>query len=69
MELPACPEVRACHSEGNPIGTVRRPEREKGRAVLSCKLDAPAPCRLNAPDLDFACHTSADCLHQHQQVI
>ena len=37
--------------------------------VLSSELDAPAPCRLNAPDLDFACRTSADCLHQHQQVI
>ena len=39
------------------------------RMVLSSELDAPAPCRLNAPDLDFACRTSADCLHQHQQVI
>ena len=37
--------------------------------LLSSELDAPAPCRLNAPDLDFACRTSADCLHQHQQVI
>lgn len=37
--------------------------------VLSSELDAPAPCRLNAPDLDFACRASADCLHQHQQVI
>ena len=37
--------------------------------MLSSELDAPAPCRLNAPDLDFACRTSADCLHQHQQVI
>ena len=25
MELPACPEVRACHPKGNPAGTVRRP--------------------------------------------
>ena len=25
MELPAYPEVRACHSEGNPARTVRRP--------------------------------------------
>ena len=40
-----------------------------GELVLSSELDAPAPCRLNAPDLDFACRTSADCLHQHQQVI
>ena len=37
--------------------------------LLSSELDAPAPCRLNAPDLDFACRASADCLHQHQQVI
>ena len=37
--------------------------------VLSVKLDAPAPCRLSAPDLDFACRVSADCLHQHLQVI
>ena len=44
-------------------------ERYYHRKVLSSELDAPAPCRLNAPDLDFACRTSADCLHQHQQVI
>ena len=25
MELPACPENRACHTEGNPPGTARRP--------------------------------------------
>ena len=25
MELPACPEIRACHPKGNPAGTVRRP--------------------------------------------
>ena len=37
--------------------------------VLSCKLDAPAPCRLDAPDFSFVCHVLADCLHQHQQVI
>ena len=37
--------------------------------VLSCKLDAPAPCRLDAPDFDVARWGSADCLHQHQQVI
>lgn len=37
--------------------------------VLSSKLDAPAPCRLDAPDFDVARWGSADCLHQHQQVI
>ena len=37
--------------------------------VLSFKLDAPAPCRLDAPDLDLICYASADCLHQHLQVI
>ena len=37
--------------------------------VLSVKLDAPVPCRLDAPDLGFACRVSADCLHQHLQVI
>ena len=37
--------------------------------VLSVKLDAPAPCRLDAPDLDLICYASADCLHQHLQVI
>ena len=37
--------------------------------LLSCKLDAPAPCRLDAPDFDVARWGSADCLHQHQQVI
>ena len=37
--------------------------------LLSVKLDAPVPCRLDAPDLDFACCASADCLHQHLQVI
>ena len=37
--------------------------------VLSVKLDAPVPCRLDAPDLDLICYASADCLHQHLQVI
>ena len=37
--------------------------------LLSFKLDAPAPCRLDAPDLDLICYASADCLHQHLQVI
>lgn len=23
--------------------------------VLSCKLDAPVPCRLDAPDFGFVC--------------
>ena len=39
------------------------------RKVLSCKLDAPAPCRLDAPDFSFVCHVLADCLHQHWQAI
>ena len=42
---------------------------ENAHKVLSCKLDAPAPCRLDAPDFDVARWGSADCLHQHQQVI
>ena len=29
--------------------------------LLSVKLDAPAPCRLDAPDLDLICYASADC--------
>ena len=37
--------------------------------LLSCKLDAPTPCRLDAPDFGFVCHVLADCLHQHLQVI
>ena len=37
--------------------------------LLSFKLDAPSPCRLDAPDLDLICYASADCLHQHLQVI
>lgn len=37
--------------------------------MLSFKLDAPSPCRLDAPDLDLICYASADCLHQHLQVI
>lgn len=37
--------------------------------MLSVKLDAPAPCRLDASDLDLICYASADCLHQHLQVI
>lgn len=40
-----------------------------GVIVLSFKLDAPSPCRLDAPDLDLICYASADCLHQHLQVI
>ena len=49
--------------------------REEGEDILetakmlSVKLDAPAPCRLDAPDLDLICYASADCLHQHLQVI
>ena len=41
----------------------------KRNIVLSFKLDAPSPCRLDAPDLDLICYASADCLHQHLQVI
>ena len=37
--------------------------------VLSCKLDAPVSCRLDAPDFGFVCHVLADCLHQHWQAI
>lgn len=37
--------------------------------MLTCKLDASAPCRLDAPDIDVARWGSTDCLHQHQQVI
>ena len=37
--------------------------------VLSRKLDAPVPCRLDAPDFGFVCHVLADCLHQHWQSI
>ena len=37
--------------------------------LLTCKLDASAPCRLDAPDIDVARWGSTDCLHQHQQVI
>ena len=42
---------------------------EATEMVLSVKLDAPAPCRLDASDLDLICYASADCLHQHLQVI
>jgi len=38
---------------------------ENADIVLSCKLDATAPCRLDAPDFSFVCHVLADCLHQH----
>ena len=31
------------------------PESEPVPTVLSCKLDAPAPCRLDAPDFSFVC--------------
>lgn len=44
-------------------------EHTKVDKVLSFKLDAPSPCRLDAPDLDLICYASADCLHQHLQVI
>ena len=44
-------------------------ERLATALLLSVKLDAPAPCRLVASDLDFACRASADCLPQHLQVI
>ncbi len=41
----------------------------KPQILLSVKLDAPAPCRLDASNLDLICYASADCLHQHLQVI
>ena len=44
-------------------------ENTTATLVLSVKLDAPAPCRLDASDLDLICYASADCLHQHLQVI
>lgn len=44
-------------------------KRDIANILLSVKLDAPAPCRLDAPDLDLICYASADCLHQHLQVI
>ena len=47
----------------------RRYHISKSSLLLSVKLDAPAPCRLDAPDLDLICYASADCLHQHLQVI
>ncbi len=56
MELPACPEVRACHSEGNPIGTVRRPEREKGRTAGSIG----AGQRANTPGAAFSVSGTAE---------
>ena len=43
--------------------------RDIANILLSVKLDAPAPCRLDASDLDLICYASADCLHQHLQVI
>lgn len=44
-------------------------KRDIANILLSVKLDAPAPCRLDASDLDLICYASADCLHQHLQVI
>ena len=40
-------------------------KRDIANILLSVKLDAPAPCRLDASDLDLICYASADCLHQH----
>lgn len=56
---------------GMSVSTVQNYEYGKSEpsTVLSVKLDAPAPCRLDAPDLDLICYASADCLHQHLQVI
>ena len=51
--------------QGNPVQL----NTEQSNTVLSCKLDAPAPCRLDAPDFSFVCHVLADCLHQHWQAI
>ncbi len=38
-------------------------KRDIANILLSVKLDAPAPCRLDASDLDLICYASADCLH------
>ena len=54
--------------KGEPDRT-REQMRKDIDILLSCKLDAPVPCRLDAPDFGFVCHVLADCLHQHQQVI
>ena len=51
------------------ITDIERERCKKVAAVLSVKLDAPVPCRLDAPDLDLICYASADCLRQHLQVI
>ena len=48
----------------NALEYIQNPDK-----MLSVKLDAPAPCRLDASDLDLICYASADCLHQHLQVI
>ena len=52
------PECQAYNSFGN-----------GSTMLLSCKLDAPDPCRLDAPDFGFVCHVLADCLHQHRQAV
>ncbi|MBD5471572.1 MAG: RHS repeat protein [Lachnospiraceae bacterium] len=62
------------YDEGNRLTSVTGPDGvvENTYAydiLLSCKLDAPAPCRLDVPVFGVAHWGSADCLHQHQQVI
>lgn len=47
------------------VGDFLLQKKQRQVIVLSCKLDAPAPCRLDAPDFSFVCHVLADCLHQH----
>ncbi len=58
-------EFRAIHE----YYRTRKENPLKKMQLLSCKLDAPAPCRLDAPDFSFVCHVLADCLHQHWQAI
>ena len=50
MELPACPEVRACHTKGTPPGTVH--------STLSGLL--PGVFRIQAWIADFAIHDKGD---------
>ena len=63
--------IKSCKysKNGASAKTVKDDKRYVTYYVLSVKLDAPAPCRLDAPDLDLICYASADCLHQHLQVI
>lgn len=58
-----------CRSKKIDVIAITEHNNIEGGQALSVKLDAPAPCRLDAPDLDLICYASADCLHQHLQVI